>query len=97
MRSELWSPYLKRDIECLEKVQRRAAKLVKSFKRLSYEDRLAKLSMTILVDIRAKGDMIEVTGKDKVQVKDVFVSVRPTITSDDTATSYKLQVYQFCY
>ena len=33
---QAWSPYLKRDIECLEKVQNRATKLVKRLKNLRY-------------------------------------------------------------
>ena len=33
---QAWSPYYK-DMECLEKVQRRATKLVHSIKRLPYE------------------------------------------------------------
>ena len=34
----VWSPYLRKDIECLENVQRRATKLVKGMKHKSYED-----------------------------------------------------------
>jgi len=49
---QAWSPYFKRDIECLEKVQRRATKVVKGFKSLSYEDRLHKLGLTTLYDRR---------------------------------------------
>ena len=56
---QVWSPYLKRDIECLERVQRRAAKLVKEFRKLSYEDRLCKLKLTSLVNRRLRGDLIE--------------------------------------
>ena len=38
-------PYLKKDITCLEKVQRRATKLVKEVKHLKYEDRLRALQL----------------------------------------------------
>ena len=73
---QAWSPYLKRDIECLEKVQRRATKLVKGFKKLSYQDRLRKLGLTILADRRLRGDLIQaykiITGKEKVKTGDFF-------------------------
>ena len=40
---QLWSPYLAKDIDILEKVQMRATKLVKGFSRLPYSTRLQKL------------------------------------------------------
>ena len=54
-----WCPYQKGDIEILEKVQRRATKLVKSISNLSYEERLKKLGMLKLEDGRVRGDLIQ--------------------------------------
>ena len=55
-----WSPSLRKNIEIIENVQRRAAKLVLSVSHLSYPDRLARLNLPILSYGRATGDMIEV-------------------------------------
>jgi len=56
---QAWSPYRKRDIEYLEKVQHRATKLVKRLKNLSYEERICKLGLTTLADRRLRADLIE--------------------------------------
>jgi ribonuclease P/MRP protein subunit RPP40 len=42
---QAWRPYLKKDIELIEGVQRRATKLIKSLKDETYENRLKKLHL----------------------------------------------------
>ena len=56
---QVWSPYLKKDINSIEGVQRRATKLISEFRGLSYEDRLERLKLTTLEDRRIRGDLIE--------------------------------------
>ncbi len=56
----VWHPVLKKDIEIVEKVQRRATKLIPSLQNLSYEERLRKLKLPSLVYRRLRGDMVEV-------------------------------------
>ena len=40
---QAWSPYLRKDIDMLEKIQRRATKLISGLKDLRYEERLKKM------------------------------------------------------
>jgi len=42
---QVWSPYLAKDIDLLEKVQRRATQLLPSLCNLPYESRLEKLGL----------------------------------------------------
>ena len=68
---QAWSPKLKKDIIKLERVQRRATKLIPSIANLTYEERLRRLNLTTLEDRRRRGDMIEVfkilKGLDRIQ------------------------------
>ena len=54
-----WSPHLKKDIEALEKVQRRATRLAPELSELPYEDRLKAFKLTTLEERRIRGDAIE--------------------------------------
>ena len=56
---QLWCPYLAGDIDTLERVQRRATKLVPEFSKLPYESRLRKLDIYSLYCRRKRGDLIE--------------------------------------
>ena len=51
---------MKKDIEVVESVQRRATKMIPTMKGLSYEERLKKLKLPTLTYRRLRGDMIEV-------------------------------------
>ena len=55
----VWSPYKKKLIEILERVQKRATKILPGLKNFSYEDRLNKLDLPSLAYRRSRGDMIE--------------------------------------
>ena len=56
----VWMPHKLHHIDEIEKVQRRASKLIPSLKHLSYSDRLKKLSMTSQRFRHLRGDMIHV-------------------------------------
>jgi len=47
---QAWRPYLKKDIEMIEKVQKKATRLIFRDKSLSYGERLPKSGLTTLED-----------------------------------------------
>ena len=56
----VWCPYKLGDIKEIEKVQKRATKLIINFKNMSYSDRLQRLNLPTLKYRRLRGDKIEV-------------------------------------
>jgi ribonuclease P/MRP protein subunit RPP40 len=75
---QAWSPYLRKDVQCLEKVQRLATRMISGCKGLSYDERLKKLDLFSLERRRVRGDLIEVfkifKGISGLSVKDFFVT-----------------------
>jgi len=65
---QAWPPYMAKDIEVLERVQKAATNWVPQLRKYSYADILKVLGLTSLEERRKRGDMIEVykilTGKE---------------------------------
>ena len=57
---QAWRPFLKKDIEKLETVQRRATRMIDGLGTLSYSERLKRTGLTTLEERRDRGDLIEV-------------------------------------
>ena len=85
---QAWCPYLQKDISKLEKIQRRATKLVPALANLTYEERLISLDLTTLEERRSRGDMIQVfkivNGLDKVGAGEEFLKLETGPLSERT-------------
>ena len=57
---QAWNPHLRKDVDMLEKIQRRATKLIPELRDLTYEERLKECGLTTLETRRLRGDQIEV-------------------------------------
>ena len=69
---QAWSPYLRKDIDMLEKIQRRATKLIPGLRDLRYEERLKECGLTTLETRRLRGDQMEVF---KILNQDILILI----------------------
>ena len=88
--NSVWCPYKKGDIEIIEKVQKRATKLIISLKHLPYIERLKQLQLPTLKYRRLRGDMIEVFKL----VHNYYDSDAAVILNYNTASTTRGNIYK---
>ena len=70
------SPYLRKDIDHLEKVQRLATRMVAGYRELDYEERLGRLNLFTLARRRLRSDLLTAfhifTGRINIPVDSMF-------------------------
>ena len=86
-----WSPWLEKDVDCLEKVQRRLVRLLSNVKGSTYEAKLNDAGLTTLRERRERGDLIEafktLNGFNHVNRSDWFEIAVPDQTRHGTRST----------
>jgi hypothetical protein len=90
---QFWSPSFKKDVQLIERVQRRATRLITGIRDMEYEQRLRKTGLFSLARRRMRGDLIQVykfyKGIDRVNMNDLF-----TFSEDDRTRGHCAKLFR---
>ena len=96
---QAWRPYRKKDIDMLERVQRRATKMIPKLRNISYEMRLKECGLTTLETRRLRGDQIEVfkilNGYENIDrnIQNISLKSGKSVTEWKNASVVTLHIY----
>ena len=92
----VWSPHQKGDIEKVEKIQRRATRMIEEIRHLPYEDRLKECNLITLELRRRRYDLIEtfkIINEIYAVDKEKFFKIRTNNTRGHDQKIYKQIIF----
>ena len=101
----IWAPFLKRQSSEIEKIQRRATKLIPELKDKPYEERLRLLKLPSLKARRTRGDLIQCykifRQIDDIDINSLFSPAKSQSTRNNTDKIFikfsKLNIRKYCF
>ena len=91
---QAWRPFLRKDIDSMERVQRRVTKMIAECRGQSYESRLEALDLISIEDRQTRGDLIQVfkliKGVDNVDYREYF-----ELAENSRTRGHKFKIIKF--
>ena len=91
-----WNPWLEKDVEAVEKVQRRLIRMLSNVRGVTYKEKLKDAGLTLLKDRRERGALIEafktINGFNNVNSSDWFDMPGPNPYRHSTRSTMNIEI-----